>query len=292
MHWNDDAHEALMKAPIFVRAMISRQVEKHVREQGREVVTLADMRHVREKHLKTSSIQVGSGEISADQIEEIVRKSNPKAFADERTYEVKVCGLSDCPRRLYDVQVLAEKMVKVIAKSRVPESVVARVKGPILRHHRLMVSISGCPNSCSQPQIADFGVQGRARPIIGPGDCTNCGNCVRVCREEAVEISSSEPVLDASRCIDCGDCAAVCPTRALIIGELGYSVLAGGKLGRHPQLAQTLFDFANEELLLDCLQTICEIFSDDLKQNERLADAVNRIGVDDIKQRCIGKTKS
>lgn len=289
MHWTDEAQAALAKAPFFVRGMITRRVEEFVRGLGRDIVTLADMKQVRAKHLGEGSTQEGQmdlGEMSADQIEKIVRSSSPQAFADERTYEVRVCGLPGCPRRLFDVNSVAEKMVRVIEESRVPEAVVRRVNGPVLRHHRLMVSISGCPNSCSQPQIADFGVQGRARPVIGSGDCTGCESCVNVCREDAVTVSFKEPVLDTDRCVDCGDCASVCPTQALIVGEHGFTALAGGKLGRNPQLAQTLFGFTDEKMLLTALRVICEIFVDEMEPKERVADAVNRIGVDEITRRC------
>ena len=290
MQWNNDARSAVAKAPLFVRGMITRRVDEHVRKQGRDIVTLEDVMQVRAGYLDDNPAQVGpedSAEMSADRIESIVRRSSPQIVADERTYEVKVCGLPGCPRRIFDVHQLAEKMVKVIEASGVEESVVRRVNGPILRHHRFTISISGCPNSCSQPQIADFGVQGRARPEIGPGECTGCGACVGACREDAVAVSCNVPRLDMARCINCGDCTAVCPTQALVVGEIGFTALVGGKLGRNPRLARTLFDFADQQTLLNALQACSKIFAEEVGPRERFSDAVDRVGVDEIARRCV-----
>ena len=280
MHWNDDARAAMARAPLFVRGMITRRVEKHVREQGRETVTLRDVEQLR---AKATGGGMG-GEMTDEQVEKIVRDSRPQVFRGERTYEVRVCAA--CPRSLYDVQSVAEKTVQTIEQSGVPESVVKRVRGPILRHHRLSVSISGCCNSCSQPQIADFGVQGRARPVVASDMCTGCEACVTACTDKAVFVSDSEPVIDSALCIDCGDCARVCPGSAIATGQCGFTALIGGKLGRRPQLARTLLDIADENALLAALQVCCEVFADEMEPGERMANAVDRIGVSAIADRC------
>ena len=280
MHWNDDARAAMARAPLLFRGMITKRVEKHVREQGRETVTLRDVEQLRARAMGGGT----DGEMTDEQIEKIVRESRPEVFREERTYEVRMCAA--CPRSLCDVRSVAEKAARMIEQSGVPESVVKRVKGPILRHHRLSVSISGCCNSCSQPQIADFGVQGRARPVIASGTCTDCEACVTACAEKAVVVSDSEPVIDSALCIDCGDCAQACPTGAITTGLCGFTVLVGGKLGRRPQLARTLLDFADENALLAALQVCCEVFANEMEPGERMANAVDRIGVSALADRC------
>ncbi|MCL5104231.1 MAG: 4Fe-4S binding protein [Armatimonadetes bacterium] len=286
MNWNEDARSSLAKAPFFVRGMITKRVEKHVLEHGRETVTLADLKELRASVMGESDEQARLGGLTSEQIASVVRNSRPQLVADERTYEVKVCNLAGCPRELFDARSLAEKMVGVIEESGVPEAVARRVSGPILRHHRLTVSISGCPNSCSQPQIADFGVQGRARPVIGNGICSGCGACVRACAEAAVMVTRKTPVFAAARCIDCGDCIRACPSQAITTWEYGFSALIGGKLGRHPQLARTLFGFTDERTLLSALRITCGIFASELKPGERLANAIDRIGLEEIARRC------
>lgn len=290
MNWNEDARAAVAKAPFFVRGMINKRVEAYVREQGRDVVTLKDVETLRAR--VTGSAGPIQDEITPEQIEKIVRDHQPRAFADERAYEVRICA--NCPRSLFDVDALAGRLTDMIRAKGVPEAVQARVSGPILKHHKLTVSLSGCPNSCSQPQIVDFGVQGRVKPVKGPGECTLCGECVRVCGEGSIGLSGLErsesperpgPAIDHDLCINCGDCVRACQFESLVFGEIGFSVLVGGKLGRHPQLARILFDFADEPTLLEAFDLICDIFVDELQPRERLADAVTRIGVDEIARR-------
>jgi dissimilatory sulfite reductase (desulfoviridin) alpha/beta subunit len=273
MRWDDDAQAAVSKAPFFVRGTIRRRVEERVREHGRDLVTLEDVQTAKFTAMR-------SHDITPDQVEKIIESTRVQVVSNSRFYEVKVCGGAfGCPRAIYDVKPLADKMTGAIEASNVPEAVLRRANGPILRHHKLCISISGCPNSCSQPQIADFGIQGRARPTVGSETCSGCGECVRVCSENAVSIPETRPNFDRSRCIDCGDCAAICPTEAIAVEKHGFSVLVGGKLGRHPQLARTLFELTDEKTAIKALQTACRIFAEDLQPGERFANAVDRIGL-------------
>lgn len=299
MNWNDDAVVAVGKAPFFVRGMIRRKAEEFVSKQGRDTITLADVEELRNKTMAGSELHAEAqadpqeetfhGGLTAKQIERIIENTRVQVLSDSRFYEVKVCGGAfGCPRTLFDVRGLADKVIAVVEEAGVPEGVEKRTKGPVLKHHKFCVSISGCPNSCSQPQIADFGVQGRAKPVLALGICHGCGECVRVCKEDAVAIPDNTPTFNRDRCIDCGDCAAVCPTQAIVIEQYGYGVLAGGKLGRHPQLAQTLFDFANEDTLLASLRVACEVFANEMLRDERFAHALDRIGVGEMRDRSMG----
>ena len=272
--------------------------------KGRDTVLLEDVEEVRKKAMASGVVAAAVvdapveeteaeaeekkryGGLTARQIEKIVENTKVGVLSNSRFYEVKVCGGAfGCPRTLFDVRDLSDKMIEIIESCGVPEAVQARAKGPVLRHHKLCVSISGCPNSCSQPQIADFGVQGRARVAVGAGECDGCGECVRVCKEDAVVIPNNQPAFDYDKCINCGDCAAVCPTEAIVREQYGYSALVGGKLGRHPHLAYTLFDFADEKMLLESLRVVCEIFVNEVEESERLTKAVTRIGMETIEGR-------
>lgn len=282
MHWNDDAQAALNRAPFFVRGMIRRRVEEYVEEQKRDTVMLEDVEYLREKALPNDN----SEELTDSKIEEIIKNTRTQPVSDSRFYEVKACGGAfGCPRLLFDVRSLADRVINIIEESGVPEAVAKRVNGPILRHHKLCVSISGCPNSCSQPQISDFGIQGRARPGAGNEICTNCGECISICREGAITLDGSSPSFNPSKCIDCGDCAAACPTHAINTESTGFSVLLGGKLGRHPQLAHTLFDFTDEAALIISLQVACDLFVNEMGSADRFANTVNRIGLVEIRHR-------
>jgi anaerobic sulfite reductase subunit C len=288
MNWEQEALDAVSKAPALLRPMIRRKVESNAAASGAVVVTLQHVIDARRQSgpKQPAGDQPGTTEtgLTADEIEKVVASTPQSAVVSEsRFYEVKVCGGAfGCPRTLYDVGALARKIIDRIEKTGVADAAESRVTGPVLRHHKFNVALSGCPNSCSQPQINDFGVQGRARVEMGPGPCVDCRRCVAACHEGAMKVGDAVPEIDRSKCVDCGDCAVVCPTEALIQERCGFTVMAGGKLGRHPQLARDLFEFADEETLLAALDVAIDIFKNDILSGERMADAVTRIGVTEI----------
>ncbi|MDO8683633.1 MAG: 4Fe-4S dicluster domain-containing protein [Armatimonadota bacterium] len=295
MKWEQDALDAISKAPVLLRPMIKRKVESRVSARGGSIVTLDDVNEARgaasPKAARKAAIDqqpntedVG---ITPDEIEKVIASTPQSAVVSEsRYYEVKVCGGAfGCPRALFDVSAFADKIIAHIEKSGVSEAVASRVKGPILRHHKFSVAIAGCPNSCSQPQIHDFGAQGRARVEINDNPCVECMGCVKVCNEGSMKVEDATPEIDRSKCINCGDCATVCPTESLFIEKRGYTILAGGKLGRHPQLARELAEFTDEPTLLASLDVIADVFKNEMQPGERMADAVTRIGADTLTAR-------
>jgi dissimilatory sulfite reductase (desulfoviridin) alpha/beta subunit len=110
--------------------------------------------------------------------------------------------------------------------------------GESLRHHhRLKVTVSACPNACSMPQIADFGLI-RARTPVMPEKCSGCAKCIRACAEKALSMSArNAPLLNERACLGCGECIAACDMEAIESGAEGWRVLLGGRMGRHPRLA-------------------------------------------------------
>ncbi|NMC50307.1 MAG: 4Fe-4S binding protein, partial [Desulfovibrio sp.] len=126
-----------------------------------------------------------------------------------------------------------------------------------VRHHQaLKIVLAGCPNACSGPQVADFGLIRACRPAREPDHCTGCGACVAACPEQAVSLSPHGPVLDRTTCLGCGLCARACPHDALTPGPLGWRVLAGGRLGRHPALAVELPGLFSDAEAAACLANL------------------------------------
>jgi dissimilatory sulfite reductase (desulfoviridin) alpha/beta subunit len=157
-------------------------------------------------------------------------------------YRVRPCGgAAGCPRALIAVRDVAEEVARRIIASGFPEFLAQGMAGrPILSHHRFQAAVAGCPNACSQPQICDFGIIGTTEVRTDATLCDACLGCVAACREGAMRLRHGEPRMIADRCIECGDCARACLTGALALGRRGYLVLAGGKLGRRPRLADTV----------------------------------------------------
>lgn len=109
---------------------------------------------------------------------------------------------------------------------------------PVLHHHLPKVSLAGCPNGCSHPDIKDFGVTGYSTPSITEVPCSGCKSCMNSCLEKAITVDSSGVFIDNTLCLSCGNCQKVCPTGTISAGESGWTLRFGGRVGRHPQFAK------------------------------------------------------
>lgn len=52
-------------------------------------------------------------------------------------------------------------------------------------------------------------------PVLDESLCDGCGNCVDVCRAQALTLVEGKPVRNEEACINCSDCLFNCPTGAL-----------------------------------------------------------------------------
>ena len=240
MEWDREAEELLTRAPRLVRPFVRRKVEEFARREGGESVTgaLAQRAYeaVRGKQdadgMKPSQELITQLETEAEQV------AASDAFRTPH-YQVHPCaGAVGCPRSLIPVREMAEQLAQELADSGFAEFLEQGLAGrPLLSHHRFQVAVAGCPNACSQPQIRDFGVIGRARVEVDAARCTGCLKCVKACHEDAITVTERVPGVDHDRCLGCGDCIRVCPSEALTFGKPAHEVVVGGKLGRHPRLA-------------------------------------------------------
>jgi len=190
-------------------------------------------------------------------------------------HTVKVCrGAALCPHAVLG-QDLSAELEAVLTGSGWPRFL-AGMNRPIRHHHQFRVAVASCPNGCSQPHIADFGLIAFARIGLEPDRCSGCAHCVTVCEEKALHLSDSIR-LDRSRCLGCAKCARVCPEQALRVDETGYRVLLGGKLGRHPRLAHELGFFSLAESL-DVLGRVLDVYMKRHRPGLRLGELVERMG--------------
>jgi anaerobic sulfite reductase subunit C len=190
-------------------------------------------------------------------------------------YTVKVCrGAARCPHAVLGHDLTAE-LKSVIAASGWPEFL-ALMNRPIRHHHQFRVAVASCPNGCSQPHIADFGLVAVARINVEPERCSGCGHCVAVCAEKALDLEDAIR-LDQSRCLGCAACARVCPEKALRVADTGYRVLLGGKLGRHPRLAHEL-GFFSLTLALEILRNTLKVLMEHGRPGMRLGELIEKTG--------------
>lgn len=295
MKWEDEAAKRLEKVPFFIRKKVKKQIEEFVVRQGRDRVTSRDVSEARQAlagglaeqgvtSAETAGERLSSAEIA--RIEDLVERGAAIEGLKCRYHEVKVCGgAAGCPLTLTEDKNISLAMAGVLRTSGLEEHISGRVDGPVLFHHRFRVALSGCPNACSQPQIVDFGVIAQSVPGRGEGACTGCGLCIKVCREGSVRLLEDGPVFDASSCVNCGQCARSCPVDAIIEIRKGFKVLAGGKLGRHPRLAEVLLDLVDQAELKAALEGAVRLYKEEGRDGERFSAMVERIGISRLRER-------
>ncbi|MBS0014423.1 MAG: sulfite reductase, partial [Desulfobacterales bacterium] len=100
-----------------------------------------------------------------------------------------------------------------------------------------------------------------------------CGQCVETCKEDAVflDVNQQMPQIDGARCLDCGQCAGVWPTQTIQTVKRCHKVLLGGKLGRHPRLAQPLPGCYDADEVLDIVRRCVDFYKQHSTGGKRFA---------------------
>ncbi len=193
--------------------------------------------------------------------------------------EVITCraGMGGCPMAVIDVKNTAERLSRLLEDPQSKQRMEERLAGPMKYHSQFCAAVTGCPNACIQPQIRDFGVIGRVRIGFNENLCTGCGMCEQACKEGALTLIDGVPQIDYSRCIGCSDCVRSCQFDALSVVGQKYEVIVGGKLGRHPRLAESLGEFEKAEEVVECLRRALELLLSEGQKGERLGALLERL---------------
>ena len=198
-----------------------------------------------------------------------------KAFRVETCFQAR-----GCPNGLVPTGEIAQAIEELISAEGLDAKLREKAGGALKMHQIFRVSISGCPNACSRPQITDIGLIGALAPEITDVPCTRCGSCSLTCRERAVIFpeGAAHPAIDGDKCLRCGECVACCPSGTLSKGKRGFRVLLGGKLGRHPQLGRELVGLSTPEEAVRIVAACIRHFIDKSIGGERFGDLLNRTG--------------
>ncbi|HDZ90894.1 MAG TPA: 4Fe-4S dicluster domain-containing protein [Deltaproteobacteria bacterium] len=254
MKWTQEAKDGLSRVPFFVRKRVKARVEEEAARSGSNQVTLRHLHTCRKRFLNRMEEEV-------------------------RGFQIDSCfGREGCPNRAVDIEGLALRLEEKLANRDLKAFLKERVDGPLKMHHEFRVSISDCPNACSRPQIADIGIMGASRPRVSEEDCTLCGACVEVCREEAISTEHGYPVVDEALCLSCGQCISVCPTGTISQGKTGCRIMIGGKLGRHPRLALELPGILEPNDLIMMVDNCLDYYQNECMKGERLGEIMERTG--------------
>lgn len=146
--------------------------------------------------------------------------------------------------------------------------------------HKFKATVSACPNACSGPLESDIGFCAATKPQLEKKACIGCGLCLDICKEKALILEDGFPMLKKDRCIFCADCIDCCPTGAWKSERSGYTVYAGGRIGRHPILGKKIAEFVDEETGLNLIQRCLEFYRQHGKRGERFGDLITSIGFD------------
>ena len=255
MKWEKDAEKAIQKVPFFVRKKVRARVEKEAGDTGKTVVSLTDVKTTQKRFLN-------------------------KMDSEIKGFQLDTCfGANGCPNQIFNTGI-QNRIEDLLKKEDLLGFLRKQVKGDLKFHHEFKVTVSDCPNACSQPQIKDIGIIGAKIPHITSNDCIGCMECVNICKESAVSIDAegekSQPVIDAQMCVKCGQCIDVCPTRSIDTQKTGYRILVGGKLGRHPRLAEELPGIYSEPEVLDIIRRCIKDYKANSQNGERFAELVAR----------------
>jgi dissimilatory sulfite reductase (desulfoviridin) alpha/beta subunit len=252
MKWTEEANEAISKVPFFVRKRVRKRVEEEAVRTGASAVTL--------EHVKTSQKRF------LNQMEDEVKG-----------YQVEACfGPTGCPNRAVAYDDFPKKVEDLLAKRNLKSFLKEKVQGPLKLHHEFRVSVSECPNACTRPQISDLGLIGACSPKISSEPCLQCGACVDICREGAIILAGKWPVLNLEKCVSCGQCISACPTRTLQEEKRGFRIQVGGKLGRHPRLAQELPGIHDPEETLKIIEKCLDFYQSHCLKGERFGEILER----------------
>ncbi|WP_027368759.1 4Fe-4S binding protein [Desulfocurvibacter africanus] len=195
-------------------------------------------------------------------------------------FVIEACrGVQACPHRAVDGAKLARGLRQALEALSPAERIKAKLgpAGVIRAHDCFRVSLSCCPNGCSRPQIADIGFIGAAEVVVTPEPCHQCGACLEACRENAVSLDAQGPILDEVLCVRCGACAKVCPSDSLAVKGTGWRAMLGGRLGRHPRLAQELPDLLTESEAVALAVRCLTLHLDQARRGERFGALLERL---------------
>jgi pyruvate formate lyase activating enzyme len=141
---------------------------------------------------------------------------------------------------------------------------------------RTVVFFKGCPLSCqwcANPEC----LSGKPQMGFIPNLCADCGKCLDVCKNNAIQRTEGEHRIDYSRCKSCGNCRDQCYYGALVrygesmtLAEVwdavrrdkmfydesgGGVTVSGGEPLLQPVFVRELFELCRQERIDTCVET-------------------------------------
>ncbi len=286
MDWDRDAHDLLSELPLppMMLSLARFDAEKRARAEGLARVSAAVVRRTERGYRDVLGPEAAEAAARLNRGEDIGLPAEFFMDTSDELYAIQVCPAKygACTSEKRAMMLDAYRAVQQVLLSRdINRIMLEKARHPVMSHHAFRAAIVGCPNCCLSPHLADFSVVCVYRPEIAPETCSGCGMCAAHCSEQAIGLDNACAVIDYERCVMCGGCETVCPAGAVVTGQKGYRVLAGGRGGRRPRIAEAvveLTDSIGAERILDRALTMyeeTEAGEDELS----FADFVERAGI-------------
>jgi anaerobic sulfite reductase subunit C len=253
--WTPEAERAISRVPFFVRKRVRQRVEDEARLSGAAQVCLEHVQVCQQKFLGQMDAEV-------------------------KGWQLETCfGTQRCPHQAVAPLEVVRELEELLAGKNLRDFLKEKVNGPLKMHHEFRISLSGCPNACSRPHIVDVGLVGAVLPVLTSEPCSQCGQCVSVCKEGAVEVDGSQVRLNLNACLKCGDCIKACPSGTLVAGAEGFRVFLGGKLGRHPQLGRELPGIYAASAIGPLVEHCLNYYMEHYQAGKRFGDMLDQINL-------------
>ena len=172
-------------------------------------------------------------------------------------------GSEKCRNAVIDYDSILEDISLTAKKIEFPSYNSDVSENKILSHRLFSMSASFCPNACSRPQIADFGIIASSIVQVTDAGCTGCNACIESCREDAIRFPTpATPEIIREKCLHCGSCSSSCPSGTISVFKTGYRIFIGGMMGRHPMLAAELPHIYDRDTVIELFKICFEIYND------------------------------
>lgn len=204
------------------------------------------------------------------------------------TYIFKACrgAKGVCPNSLLDGRRVSESIESVITNSIQIRKAGRQIVDGASVHPRFRVALAACPNACTEPQIKDIGIIAIVSPTEVGANCSGCGECEKVCREEAINVVDGRAQIQKNRCVACGQCLGRCQKKILRSSELRFRILVGGRMGRHPRWAEELC-VVDSSVLARVIRSLLERIVWSAGNGERAANVVERTGLAGLREKVL-----